>query len=315
MHRATMSAVLLASAVTAILSAVPANAQATRTWVSRNGSDSDPCSRTLPCKTFTGALSKTSINGEISCADSGGYGPVTINKSVTIDCTGTYASILAGGVTGTTGVTVNIAPSVNDPHRSVRLRGISINGTGPVGMAGTRTGIDGVRVVQATSVFVEDAVIGEFTQQGVEVAASASVNLTLDNVLIRNANGAGVLLATSGGQVVASLNNVRIDGTPVGLSASGLARANLRNVMLAHNTTGLRTVNADNIVNVDNMKVSFSATGVLGSAGSTIRIANSTITQNVTGLNASGGSIVSMADNSLTGNTTDGTFTNTVPKL
>jgi hypothetical protein len=307
-----MCAVVLASAVTAILSAVPANAQATRTWVSRNGSDSDPCSRTLPCKTFTGALSKTSINGEISCADSGGYGPVTISKSVTIDCTGSYASILAGG---TTGVTINIAPNVDDPHRSVRLRGISINGSGAVGMAGTRTGIDGIRVVQASSVFVEDVVIGEFTQQGVEVAASASVNLTLDDVLIRNANGAGVLLATSGGQVVASLNNVRIDGTPVGLSASGLARANLRNVMLAHNTTGLRTMNADNIVNVDNMKVSFSTTGVLGSAGSTIRIANSTITQNVTGLNASGGSIVSMADNSLTGNTTDGTFTNTVPKL
>jgi hypothetical protein len=307
-----MCAVVLASAVTTILSAMPANAQATRTWVSRNGSDSDPCSRTAPCKTFTGALSKTSINGEISCADSGGYGPVTITKSVTIDCTGSYASIIAGG---TTGVLVNIAPSADDPHRSVRLRGISINGAGAVGMAGTRTGIDGIRVVQATSVFVEDGVIGEFTQQGVEVAASTSVNLTLDNVLIRNVNGAGILLATSGGQVVASLNNVRVDGTPVGLSASGLTRANLRNVMLAHNTTGLRTQNADNIVNVDNMKVSFSTTGVLGSAGSTIRIANSTITQNVTGLNASGGSIVSMADNSLTGNTTDGMFTNTVPKL
>jgi hypothetical protein len=309
-----MSAILLASAVTAVLS-VPANAQATRTWVSRNGSDSDPCSRFLPCKTFAGALSKTSINGEISCADSGGYGAVTINKSVTIDCTGNYASILAGGAVGTTGVTVNIAPSADDPHRSVRLRGISINGTGPVGMAGTRTGIDGIRVVEATSVFVEDVVIGEFTQQGVEMAASASVNLTLDNVLIRNANGAGILLATSGGQVVASLNNVRIDGTPVGVSASGQVRANLRNMMLAHNTTGLRTVNGDNFVNVDNMKVSFSTTGVLGSASSTIRIANSTITQNVTGLNAGGGAIVSMADNSLTGNTTDGTFTNTVPKL
>ena len=194
MHRTTMSAILLASAVTAILS-VPANAQATRTWVSRNGSDSDPCSRTMPCKTFTGALSKTSINGEISCADSGGYGPVTITKSVTIDCTGSYASILAGG---TTGVLVNIAPSADDPHRSVRLRGVSINGAGAVGTAGTRTGIDGIRVVQASSVFVEDGVIGEFTQQGVEVAASTSVNLTLDNVLIRNVNGAGILLATSG---------------------------------------------------------------------------------------------------------------------
>jgi hypothetical protein len=111
------------------------------------------------------------------------------------------------------------------------------------------------------------------------------------------------------------LNNVRIDGTPLGFSASGLVRANLRNVTLGHNTTGLRTINNDNIVNVDNMKVSFSTTGVLGSAGSTIRVSNSVITQNATGLSPNGGSIVSMAGNSVTGNTTNGAFTNTVPKL
>ena len=314
MNRNTVSALILASAAAALCT-VPANAQSTRTWVSGNGSDSDPCSRFLPCKTFAGALLKTSINGEISCVDGGGYGSVTINKSVTIDCTGTYASILAGGAAATTGVTVNIAASADDPHRSVRIRGLSINGTGAVGTAGTRTGLDGIRVVQASSVFVEDVVIGEFTQHGVEVAASATVNLTLDNVLIRNANLSGVTLATSGGQVVASLNNVRVDGTPLGVSAAGLTRANMRNVTLAHNAVGLRTSNADNIVNVDNMKVSFSTAGVQSSAGSTIRVANSTITQNVTGLFPNGGSIVSMADNSLTGNTTDGMFTNTVPKL
>jgi hypothetical protein len=313
MNRNTVSALILAFATT--LFAVPANAQQTRTWVSGNGSDGDPCSRFLPCKTFAGALSKTSINGEISCVDGGGYGPVTINKSVTIDCTGTYASILAGGAVGTTGVTVNIASSADDPHRSVRIRGLSINGTGSVGTAGTRTGIDGIRVVQASSVFVEDVVIGEFTQHGVEVAASANVNLTLDNVLIRNNSLSGVTLATSGGQVVASFNNVRVDGTPLGVSAAGLTRANLRNMMLAHNAVGLRTSNTDNIVNVDNMKVSFSTAGVQSSAGSTIRIANSTITQNATGLFPNGGAIVSMSGNSLTGNTTDGNFTNTQPKL
>ena len=157
--------------------------------------------------------------------------------------------------------------------------------------------------------------IGEFTQHGVEVAASASVNLTLDSVVIRNINGSGVTLATTGGQVIASLNNVRIDGTPVGTRAAGLVRANLRNVTIGHNAIGLQTSNIDNIINVDNMKVSFSPTGVLASAGSTIRVSNSLITQNLTGLSPNGGSIVSMADNSLTGNTTDGAFTNTVPKL
>ena len=210
---------------------------------------------------------------------------------------------------------INITPSADDPHRSVRLRGLSINGTGLMGSVGTRTGTDGVRILQASSVFVEDTVINDFAQQGVKVAAGATVNLMLDNVVIRNTNGSGVTLSTGAGQVVASLNNVRIDDTPVGVSANGLVRVDLRNMTLSHNVTGIKTQNADNIINVDNMMVSFSTTGAQSSAGNTIRIANSTITQNATGLFPNGGSIVSMSGNSLTGNTTDGNFTNTQPKL
>ena len=297
-----------------MLSALPANAQATRTWVSQaSGDDAFACSRTQPCRTFAGAIAKTAINGEINCIDAGGYGAVTIAKSVTIDCTGTYGSILATAVTA--GVTINIVASADDPHRSVRLRGLSLNGTGLSGTVGTRTGLDGIRILQASSVFVEDTVINDFSQQGIKVAAGEGVNLALDNVTIRNTNGSGVTLSTAAGQVVAALNNVRIDGTPVGVSANGLVRADLRNVTLAHNTTGLKTMNADNIINVDNMMVSFSTTGAQSSAGNTIRIANSTITQNATGLFPNGGAIVSMSGNSLTGNTTDGNFTNTQPKL
>ena len=311
MHRTILCALIVGSTM---LSALPANAQATRTWVSQaTGDDVFPCSRTQPCRTFSGAIGKTAINGEINCIDAGGYGAVTITKSVTIDCTGTYGSILANAVTA--GVIINITPSADDPHRSVRLRGLSLNGTGLSGTVGTRTGLDGIRILQASSVFVEDTVINDFSQQGVKVAAGEGVNLALDNVTIRNTNGSGVTLSTAAGQVVAALNNVRIDGTPVGVSANGLVRADLRNVTLAHNTTGLRTMNADNIINVDNMMVSFSTTGAQSSAGNTIRIANSTITQNATGLFPNGGAIVSMSGNSLTGNTTDGNFTNTQPKL
>jgi hypothetical protein len=311
MHRIIVCALIAGSAM---LPALPASAQATRTWVSQaSGDDAFACSRTQPCRTFAGAIGKTAINGEINCIDAGGYGAVTITKSVTIDCTGTYGSILANAVTA--GVIVNITASADDPHRSVRLRGLSINGTGVVGTVGTRTGLDGIRILQASSVFVEDTAINDFSQQGIKVAAGEAVNLALDNVTIRNTSGSGVTLSTAAGQVVAALNNVRIDGTPVGVSANGLVRADLRNLTLAHNTTGLRTMNADNIINVDNMMLSFSTTGAQSSAGNTIRIANSTITQNATGLFPNGGSIVSMSGNSLTGNTTDGNFTNTQPKL
>jgi hypothetical protein len=296
------------------MSALPANAQATRTWVSQvSGDDVFPCSRTQPCRTFAGAIGKTFINGEINCIDAGGYGAVTVTKSITIDCTGTYGSILAG--TSIAAVLINIPVSPDDPHRSVRIRGLSINGTGPMGTVGTRTGTDGIRILQAASVFVEDTVINDFAQQGVKVAAGEGVNLTLDNVTIRNTSGSGLTLSTMAGQVVASLNNVRIDGTPVGFSANGLVRGDLRNVNLVHNTTGIRTVNADNIINIENALISYSTTGVLGNAGGTVRMSNSVITQNATGLNAGGGSIVSMSGNSLTGNSTDGAFTGTVPKL
>src|SRR5262249_39783252 len=236
---------------------------------------------------------------------------VTITKSITIDCTGTYGSDLASA---TIGVTVNIPVGANDPTRSVRLRGISINGTGASGTIGTRTGLDGIRILQATSVFVEDTVIAEFTQQGIEVAATPNTNLTLDNVVIRNTNIAGVTLATTAGQVVASFNNVRIDGTPVAISAANRVRASVRNLTLNHNSTGIQTSGTDNFVNVDNAMISFASTGVLANAGGTVRISNSVITQNVTGLNANGGSIVSMSGNSVTGNTTNGAFTSTVPK-
>src|SRR4030088_2141980 len=74
-----------------------AQAQATRTWVSGVGDDANPCSRTAPCKTFAGAISKTAVNGEIDCLDPGGFGAVTITKSITIDCDSGPGGILSSG--------------------------------------------------------------------------------------------------------------------------------------------------------------------------------------------------------------------------
>src|SRR5258707_12822433 len=85
---------LAAASVVVLLQAAPAQAQASRTWVSGVGDDANPCSRTAPCKTFAGAISKTALNGEINCLDPGGFGAVTITKSITIDCHEVFASIL-----------------------------------------------------------------------------------------------------------------------------------------------------------------------------------------------------------------------------
>src|SRR6201991_4336535 len=162
----------LAGTTLALLAvSAPAHAQATRTWVSGVGDDLNPCSRTAPCKTFAGAISKTFINGEIDCLDPGGYGAVTITKSITIDCTGTYGSILASG---TTGVIISIPVSANDPFRTVRLRGLSINGSGASGTIGTRTGVRGVRILDAAVVEIEDSVITDFTTAGIADARTTT---------------------------------------------------------------------------------------------------------------------------------------------
>ena len=160
-----------------------AQAQATRTWVSGVGDDVNPCSRTAPCKTFAGAIVKTAVGGEIDTLDSGGFGTLTISKSITIDGTGGLAGVLAAG---TNGFLINItAPT--DEAKTVRLRGLSINGVG--------TGINGINVVAAAFVSVEDCVIDGFTANGINVETG---RVFVRNTVIRNNNVAGITVRSAG---------------------------------------------------------------------------------------------------------------------
>src|SRR5205085_8708151 len=168
MTRFTLKAFAFLALTLAFASA--AQAQATRTWVSGVGDDLNPCSRTAPCKTFAGAISKTFINGEIDCLDPGGFGTVTISKSITIDgTTGSgFGSILASG---TNGVNINLTSGVaNDPLQQVILKHLSINGTGTSGTTiGTRTGLIGVNYTSAAQVMIEDCQIFNFATAGIRI--------------------------------------------------------------------------------------------------------------------------------------------------
>src|SRR5437870_6192507 len=146
---------LLSIGITAL-----AHAQANRTWVSGVGDDVNPCSRTAPCKTFAGAISKTAAGGEIDALDPGGFGPVVISKSITIDGTGVLAGILAPA---SNGITINSKETTN--LITVRLRGLSINGVG--------SGVNGINVMAANKVVIEDCVIDGFTKNGINVVAGA----------------------------------------------------------------------------------------------------------------------------------------------
>ena len=175
-----------------------ASAQAPRTWLSGEGDDANPCSRTAPCKTWTGAISKTMVGGEVDALDPGAYGPVEITKSITLDGGGQHASILTS--TGVTGVAVNIpAGNANDPNRRVVLRNIGINGAGLNGTVATSTGVNGVRIDSARAVHVENVRIANFVQNGIDFTpvATNDTSLVLDGVTIAETDGNGLTVAAA----------------------------------------------------------------------------------------------------------------------
>ena len=180
-----------------------AQAQATRTWVSGVGDDVNPCSRTAPCKTFAGAISKTATGGEINTLDSGGYGAVTIKKSITIDGTGSMSSILAAG---TTGIIIDLTDP-KDAAKTVRIRGLSINGAG--------SGVQGIQVIAANRVSIEDSVIDGFNTNGLNVVAG---QVFVRNTTIRNNGAAGISVASQGAQV--GVSDVSVIFNATGLAGS-----------------------------------------------------------------------------------------------
>src|SRR5437763_3929847 len=182
-----LSLVLAAIGVACLpmLAAVPAHAQATRTWVSGVGDDANPCSRTAPCKTFAGAISKTAAGGEINCVDPGGFGAVTITKSITIDCGGTFGSVLAALTNG-----INI----NGVNITVNLRNLSVNGVG--------NGLFGINFISGNSLTLTNVNVMNFNSGsaiGVLFAPNAANTIFEVNNSVITSNG---IAPTTGGGIV-----------------------------------------------------------------------------------------------------------------
>ena len=271
------------------------SAQATRTWVSGVGDDVNPCSRTAPCKTFAGAISKTATNGEINCLDPAGYGTINITKSITIDCEDTQGSILASGVTG---VIVNIT-SATDTKKAVKIRGISING------AGSTISASGIRILAANYVSIEDGVIDGFQTHGISIeTTSGTPKVVVDRMSIRSVVGNGINTFITGGTVNLSVGDSRISSTATGINLSSNTKAVVKDTVLAGNTTGALAFQSD--LSLMDCQISGNTTGVTSSTGGVVRIVGNTITSNGTGLSSSGGSILSGSTNLIDGNTTNG---------
>ncbi|GMO99906.1 MULTISPECIES: right-handed parallel beta-helix repeat-containing protein [Bradyrhizobium] len=266
---------LLAGLVLPFAVSQPAHAQATRTWVSGVGDDVNPCSRTAPCKTFAGAISKTAAGGEINCLDSAGYGTVTITKAMTIYCEGVVGSILGSGTNG-----VNINAAATD---HIVLRGLDIEGAG--------TGIKGVNILQAASVVIEHCFIRDFNgASGTGVFSNPSnfnsMLMIRDSVISHNgtaAAGAGISINTNGGSSRVLINNTAVHNNFVGVSAQGSANVQVNNSNIS-----------------ENLSTGFALSGVAGA-----RIGRSVIVNNLGA--ATTGGVLSYLDNQINGNNPDTT--------
>ncbi|HXG91304.1 MAG TPA: right-handed parallel beta-helix repeat-containing protein [Blastocatellia bacterium] len=285
-----------------------AHAQATRTWVSGVGDDVNPCSRTAPCKTFAGAISKTFINGEIDVLDPGGFGTITITKSITIDgTTGSgFGSILASG---TTGVNISIAVSANDPLRTVRLRNLSITGVGASGTVGTRTGIRGVNITNAAAVYIENTLITDFTQAGVQDSRTTGGQLYISSSTIRNNGGSGVVILPSSGStaITTMVDASRFEGNVnSGFAGSNGSRTTIRDsVAYGNSQSGFLVEGPGGAgeMNLESCVVAGNGTGLTSNTGGTMRISNIMVTNNGTGVSSTGGAFQSRGNNTIAGNT------------
>lgn len=300
---------LLSSLLAIAMIATPqtASAQATRTWVSGVGDDANPCSRTAPCKTFAGAISKTAANGEINCIDPGGFGAVTITKSIIIDCKGVMAGVLNSS---SNGIIINAGTG------QVTVRNLSVDGAG--------TGLVGIRVMAASSVQIDNVVVRGQAGSGIDVTASANTRLAISNSLIRENTQHGILVAPTGGAAAAvSVSRTTIaangiTGIRVGDNVSAVVSDS---VLTGNGTHGVAAASSGSPARISLERVVTSGNvngGVLANgAAAVVWLSEVFSTGNAYGLfpPSGGGSYISFGNNRIVGNTTaDGSPSSTLPQ-
>jgi hypothetical protein len=316
MHRFRMFRFFL-SAVFVVGFSSAAFAQATRTWVSGVGDDANPCSRTAPCKTFAGAISKTAPGGEINCLDSGGFGSVTITKALTIKCEGCIGGILAAN---TFGVTVNAGAADR-----ITLSGLDIEGV--------NTGTNGVRYLAGASVHIHKTQIRNFRASGgggngilVDTASSNPELYVADSYITGNGSNAttgGMLLRPTGAaNLRLAVNRTQIEDNSAGILVDGSGgtggiKGIVRDSVVAGSTNNGITANSNGpsaTIMVDNVGVANNNFGLVASgSGGGLLVGRSSVTGNATAVSfAAPGAVLSYGDNLVNNNAAGEAFTGAV---
>jgi Right handed beta helix region len=276
-------------ALFSLLIATSSHAQATRTWVSGVGDDANPCSRTAPCKTFAGAISKTLAGGEINCLDPGGFGALTITKAITVSCESVEGGVLVAGTNG-----INVAAGTND---FVVLRGLDFVGVG--------SGLDGIKFTSGAVLHVEKCTIRGFLGSpgnGIHFAPTGTSQMFVTNTLItgNSQSGAGIQIQPTGtGTASVLIDGVRMLSNGNGLIADGTQTTGSQiNVMIRNSEAS------------GNGSIGIKAISASGKAPVRVVMDHSAATTNNTGVSSTGqGADVIMAFSFAVGNVTGVTFT------
>ena len=284
----------LAIAIFTLAFASIAQAQATRTWVSGVGDDANPCSRTAPCKTFAGAISKTATHGEINALDPGGFGGVTITKSITIDGGYQIAGVL---VSGTNGIIINAPTDAN-----VTLRNLDINGVG--------TGLVGIKILAANRVQIDNCVIYGFRATSLgngraisdeRSTASPIPMLWVNNCDLRN-NVDGIVIGGAAASLRAMIDGSRITGNSSnGVRGRSGSVTMIRSSQISGNLAdGARIEDANTQMNLIGCNLSNNqGVAVNNVSGSQLSLADTTVINNITGVS---GTLTSFGNNNVRNN-------------
>jgi hypothetical protein len=233
----------------------PAFGQATRTWISGVGDDANPCSRTAPCKTFAGAISKTAGGGEINIIDGGGFGGVTITKSITLRARGGTGGVL---VSGTNAIVINAAAT-----DKVTLDGLDINGLG----VGAQTSLSGIKVLSAARVNILNNEIYRFRAGVAVVPTSAQTRVFLRNNQIHD-NGVGVINAPGNNTItntVVTLRNNAINDNTCGVTNSAFgANASTPDAAVNCGSAGVGAIDKSAVARLYHNGIHDNVNGVFG---------------------------------------------------
>jgi hypothetical protein len=292
-----------------VLGAAAVYGQATRTWVSGVGDDANPCSRTAPCKTFAGAISKTAPGGEIDALDPGGFGALTITKSITLDGGGgQVASVL---VAGTNGIVVAAGATDVVIIRNMRLDGLLGNGSNSA-----NAGINGIRWISGKFLHIENCSIFGFSSNGIDIEKTDGVTgamAFISNTVLANNAGTGLFTRNTSPVVAITVSNSISKNSQFGIAAQDFSHVSIFNSEIAGNTSigvqALINTSGAPTVDVFNSAIMHNGLGLFTGPSTVANISGVAFFDNSTGIVASG-TVNSAKNNTNTGTgTPNGTIT------